>query len=290
MPNTASFSMTEPFGTDAAYQTAITGFAGLLDSAGWARTSNTGQVTLASALRSGAATNYEVRKSNDGLTDLYLKITYALVNNDLFPIIVLGTGSDGAGTITGPAGQTISMNTLATGSTSNTGTFTYQICWATLHGSFVMSCKHDSSNPWLLCVERSRDSSGSPTSDYATMYMSQSYNVLASRHLQQTLFIGGSYTAGKTSQSTAWASALPSITNNVYSGDVGVSPVRPMIPHEGNTSKLLLIAKADFSTTGQFTTTVYGSSHNYMAMGSNGLFAFVGPGEMSGCQPCMLWE
>jgi hypothetical protein len=60
---------------------------------------NTGTVTKPSA---NAAAGYEIRTFDDGLTPAYLKIEYGLTSSSCFGLwLTIGTGTNGAGTLTG---------------------------------------------------------------------------------------------------------------------------------------------------------------------------------------------
>lgn len=79
-----------------------------LTSLGWGKTADTGQIDWTTATRPGAPTantkgGYEIRVSSGAGTDVYIKITYGLgyTSSILGLWLASGTGSDGAGTLTG---------------------------------------------------------------------------------------------------------------------------------------------------------------------------------------------
>lgn len=79
-----------------------------MESAGWLKTADTGQINWATVTRpvaTNTAAGYEIRKSptQGGYTDFYLKIEYGSGSNVAYPAVwfTIGTGSDGAGTLTG---------------------------------------------------------------------------------------------------------------------------------------------------------------------------------------------
>lgn len=82
----------------------------------WPKTSDTGQINWATVTAQNANADdyrgYEIRKSNDGLKDVYLKIEYGSGYGwfSWSLKLTVGSGSDGAGTLTGASG-TVRMRT-----------------------------------------------------------------------------------------------------------------------------------------------------------------------------------
>jgi hypothetical protein len=72
---------------------------------GWLRTADTGQLdisTLVGTSTQNTVLGYKVYKSNDGLTDIYLKVEFGVSGGSSWPGIwfTAGLGSNGSGTIT----------------------------------------------------------------------------------------------------------------------------------------------------------------------------------------------
>lgn len=95
---------------DADWQALVTLVSGSLDTVGWTRSSDTGQINPATTTRpaSGAYAGYEIRYFNDSLhatKPCYCKFEYGRggsnAANALVIRVTVGSGTNGAGTITG---------------------------------------------------------------------------------------------------------------------------------------------------------------------------------------------
>lgn len=84
----------------------------ILATCGWSLTADTGQTDPASASAPAANSNagYRIYKTNDGLTDYYLKINYGRggSNNARF-VVDIGSGTNGSGTVTGQTGTQLTL-------------------------------------------------------------------------------------------------------------------------------------------------------------------------------------
>ena len=106
MPTYSTGYATQAIADDATFRIRGKWYSDRLTDIGWAKTAATGQIDWATVSKPGAANTvagYEIRKSNDGKTDIYVKIEYgsgsAATNLGFW--ITAGVGSDGAATITG---------------------------------------------------------------------------------------------------------------------------------------------------------------------------------------------
>ncbi|MDG4594210.1 MAG: hypothetical protein P9F75_00700 [Candidatus Contendobacter sp.] len=73
---------------------------------GLTNTADTGQINLATVTKpsvASASQGYKMYRTNDGLTNVYIKCEFGCTSNVLYPSlwITIGTGTDGAGTING---------------------------------------------------------------------------------------------------------------------------------------------------------------------------------------------
>jgi hypothetical protein len=88
---------------DTEFRDWITAISGALDSCGLIKTSDTGQITIPATIVRGAS-GYEIRRFNDAgqaTQPLFFKITYSSSSERPFLTIDIGTGSSGAGALTG---------------------------------------------------------------------------------------------------------------------------------------------------------------------------------------------
>lgn len=98
--------------TDAAFRIWVQELSDALTTVGMTLTSDTGQVNISTATIS--STNYQIR-TFPGTSPLYLRIEYTFISSSTVPSIryIIGTGSNGSGTLTGVVSTTaITGNTL----------------------------------------------------------------------------------------------------------------------------------------------------------------------------------
>ena len=158
--------------TDALYQEWATWVRDELDTRGWTKTADTGQIdttTVTKPASTYAEQGYEIRTSpTSGHTTIYLKVWYrsgANANSSTISLEV-GTGSDGAGLLTGVVGSM--KPSLTTGfNAGNTSPYSLNIG---IHGDDDSLWFHymDQINP-VYCgwtgLERTTDSAGASTDD-----------------------------------------------------------------------------------------------------------------------------
>lgn len=172
------------------------GIAANLIAAGWVQTSDTGQATLASLpafVVVGTAYGYQIFRMADALQStapVFLKIEYGC-NIQYVPAvwISVGTGTNGAGTLTGQ----VSPRVVAYGSTYS-GTASTQYCYFSGTTSSFQAHMFNgapSNNSWIFNIERSKDAAGADNSEGVILQtISASVN-----HLQYFLpFTGNVYT------------------------------------------------------------------------------------------------
>src|ERR1700688_3030553 len=141
--------------------------------AGWTQSSDTGQVnwTTVTAPTSGNYV-YEIWKPGDALTTFYLKVEYGTGASSSNPRlrVSIGSGSNGSGTLTGfvLATQLNPNSDVAPSSTSTQ----YQCYFSGDSGRMAVLMWRDDSTatgPIFFAVQRSLNSSGTPTSSYVTL-------------------------------------------------------------------------------------------------------------------------
>ena len=156
--------------------------------AGWTQSADTGQVnwsTIATVPGSGAFV-YEVWQPNDGLTTFYLKVEYGNYGNANSPTlrVSLGTGTNGAGTLTGFV--TPATPVQATALTGLSSTATYECNLSGVAGRMgVMMWRTGANNQQqFFAVQRSLDATGAPTGSYVTLW---THGDSTGRTLQQSV-------------------------------------------------------------------------------------------------------
>lgn len=145
------------------------------------QTSDTGQVSWGSVSTTQVSTNnYEIFKLNDALNStapLFFKFVYATQVTAAIPkcTIQIGTGSDGAGNLTGAGTATI-FRGMGTASTQDaTSTAIYASAgdgYLNIFGGYNASSANQSPGGFVLSIERLRNSSGTALADGVNVIMS----------------------------------------------------------------------------------------------------------------------
>jgi len=141
-------------------------------SCGWTQSSDTGQVnwtTIASVPTSGNYV-YEVWQPGDALTNFYLKVEYGNTGSAPTMRLSAATATNGAGTLT--AFFTSALVTASSNYTGPSTTTTYECDFSGDSGrlSILLWRNAPNSAPQVFAVQRSLNSSGSPTGDYVTLW------------------------------------------------------------------------------------------------------------------------
>jgi hypothetical protein len=132
---------------------------------GWTRAADTGQIDWATVARPTAANTpqgFEVWRSGDALTQMFLKVEYGSGSNALHPglWLTLGTGSNGSGTITG----NVSTRQQLTAGGNTTGNVSLRFSGdASRFSALMASDFNNAQNSIAFCVERSYNIVSSPT-------------------------------------------------------------------------------------------------------------------------------
>jgi hypothetical protein len=145
---------------------------------GWLQTSDTGQAANPIAAVPSSAYAYWIFQAADSLAStlpIYVKIELGYSSTSPRIQITVGTGSSGAGIITGVVCSSVPW--LVTGYNANCGANTYPCYFSGDAGNFRMYL-WQSINPYCACVFgicRSVNSSGAYTSDYVTVVRALTY-------------------------------------------------------------------------------------------------------------------
>lgn len=254
--------------TDAEFRAMYSFIANCLEAGGIARTADTGQVNLATMTFPGtndAAAGYEIRAFSDALqatVPIYLKLEPArwYSANVMGFYITIGTGSDGAGNITGVkwARQLYVINnaTIVTGAknyvSAGTNRFAFTIGTAIANGM-------------MFSLERTKDLAKAPTGDGLIMFFAQNSEA----------FLGGQYIpfTGSTPPRETVGSCFPptqQTTGLHLNGNVAVYPVysygvgETIAPSENWSG----VFHANFAADVPFTANVLGSNQVMMYLGN----------------------
>lgn len=159
---------------EAQVRSLLTGLRDAIVAVGWAQTADTGQLdpTTATVPASGADAGYWVFRLNDGIgSGLYLRLDPGRMGSGgmMRLGVTLGTGSDGAGEITGVILPRLDLNAASTASTT---TAVSSFASSDGHSLAIMHAPENPNCRIQIIIERSRDSSGAATADAIAIALS----------------------------------------------------------------------------------------------------------------------
>jgi len=234
---------------------------------GWVQTADTGQVnwtTIASVPASGSPV-YEIWRMGDVLhltAPFYLKIEYGTNTGNSSPgvWVTIGTGSNGAGTLSNIVTRQAIFNTglVVGGATQYTCKFAGGTNW------FTMAMWYDySPNTMTFGVERSKDANGADTDEFATIWGFGRNNFC----FQASLLKNGTTPGVETRILDSFLTTRPS---SVFNNFIGVAPVYPFVGFAARPlTTIVTLKSADFTVNNQFTADLFGQSRNFIALTNN---------------------
>lgn len=259
----------------------------LVTTGGWLVSTETGD-TAPGSLAHPTATNtkkgFRVYKTNDGLTQIYMRIDYGSTNatsgNGFGMWITLGTGSDGAGTLSGiffngggSTGATVgAANTI--GTTGVVNSYGSADTGRVQLGLFVSATV---GNIIAFSLERSKDSSGADTSDGILLSgrignggsngiwnvaavgscMEVSHALIVAGGTQPTFEYGLSYVLTRNNPSETFGNPVGVGLLQHFKG----ASVQPGVG-------ICVVNSSDVSAEGSFTQTIYGATRTYQHLNS----------------------
>lgn len=300
---TDSRSLPAFFNTNTDFQNWCQGIAAQIVVAGWTKTSDTGQInntTVAKPSASNTSQGYEVYE--DTATDIFFKIEYGSGNGGSScpgTWITVGTGSDGAGNITGPTCPRVSQGSNVVESSGVTET-----SYCSGDGSYLALVSNtDIYNPnasWAIIIDKVRNSSATSTSEgFVRLTLSGS-----SSSLQLSTVIGGVATINVNNQAQAFPAMTPNSSYGTgvgsgggprfYNGNLAVMPLIMTVGQIRFLKAGVLYNTNDFGSVNglTFSASNFGGTHTYMTQpitsgfGTTRQFTTATTTE----QLAMLWE
>lgn len=272
-----------------------------LGNAGWVQTSDTGQINLTTVSKpsgSNTAQGYEIWRTNDSLTDAYLKIEYGSgANGANFPAIwcTLGWGSNGSGTLTG---NTTTRHRFNGGGQTST---TYPCYASGTTGLFAMVLFDQIASGFnysmCLLIDRLRDAAGDPIDNamWIGMYGPDYGSGIGSTlNASQVCLGSGTNPSGLSSIPCIQGRDATTLIGSTY----GVFPILP-IGQVAYPAALPAVGfyYNDIGDATTFTVSRYGADRTYLACrlaSSNspgfGQFASAGNNSFPTACPAILWE
>lgn len=177
---------------------------GMLDTIGFTKSSDTGQINWATVTRPGVSTSagYEIRYLNDslnGTAPIRVKLEYGTGTSAAYPNmwITIGTGSDGSGTITGILLAREEMQGAGFALDSTVATKVSYACMA--RGCAWFAYKTENRNgtlypAFVMSIERTKDDAGAITAD-GFVYHRGPLGLGASASWADFFMFSGGYTA-----------------------------------------------------------------------------------------------
>lgn len=262
----------------------------LLLSAGWVRTSDSGQTAAASLPACSAVwqfAGYEIWRMDDSLQSTapcVIKLSYGCAGHmNLARLeMTVGTGSDGAGNITGILG-------VASAYLTGTGTGAGASFWGSAGPGrfcFFVGSTSAASGHFMMSIERIRDSAGDVTGDGFLVFGAgideslvigvQTFQVLS----PQLSYPNSTRMGIFTPSGVTWAGSA---------NDVGVCPVRFFHGRPSNPSvQWVAYLNGDIPVDSYPMVSLYGVSRRYFAIGSSRLST--ADGLNAACTLMLLWE
>lgn len=259
--------------TDAAFRAWGSAFATLLSvgsNAFWTQAADSGQINWASVVHPGTSViaGYEIWKTNDALSStfrLYMKVEYgtaAFGTNTPGVWITFGTGTNGAGTLTGNVSSQYRHNPALAGGSSLLTSYASGEA-----GRFGMMLWGGGNTKLAMCLilERSRDSSGSLTSDYITWILNMSTNADGQNFSQRCIRNPGLGTFSTEAGSTGAFVPYWQPATAAFGTFAAPFPVFPFMGYPDNPMTACMGFKSgDISELGTFDVVLYGVSRHYL--------------------------
>lgn len=259
--------------------------------AGLVQTADTGQIDWTTVTR--ASTNsdagYEIWRMNDtpqSTAPVYFRINYGTGFNASAPRIqvIVGTGSNGTGTITGTA---LSSAQEIGNSFSAQNTDTLRNSYLCVNEGFVgLSWKQASQPEGLFLFCRSCDATGTPDVVGATAIWGAIGNIINQAFRYAATAIA--YTAITGAGSTGVCGNWGSVTSTLVGSDFQPELCWSRHPRTYPLFALAGVLNAEVITGNTFTATLVGSTpRTYISLSS---FYFISIGSTQVLKPAMLWE
>lgn len=284
----SSFTVSTDTSTDALFRAWGSAISAAIAALGFVQTADTGQInwaTVAHPVAGSTAAGYEIWRFNDALQSsapIFFKLEYGTGNGVPVPAMwyTVGTGSDGAGTITGTAlvGVTGVLSARLQSSSASavlTPAFVGP-CYAAGDGSALMLMLWPgvANGLWsILLIERTRDWTGAATADGWI-----AVNLFTPTSTARCWY--ASYLAGALVNPNAVANSLwlgngagaqaPSVRTCNVNNQVWPYPVPTgMLRNPGPSQYLQFVCAADLAKGSTFALSHYGTSRNWYAVGDS---------------------
>jgi hypothetical protein len=265
---------------------------------GWVQTADTGQVNWSTISTVPNGYVYEVWKANDAQAatlPIYVKAWYGNISAVVVSFAVtVGTGSDGAGTITGAISfnqQVVNGNGLVSGGVSGQGSTPLPCYFSGDAGEIRMLLwTTNTSASSAFGIERSKDATGAKTAQYFTCLFVTTQASTTNIGQQTTLNASSVANRENTLISTNCSSGM---NTGLFGAQIAVFPIFPLFGQLGN-PMLGWMSACAADVTNNTTVNVlsmYGSTHTYFACKdgpTNGSYQNIGTCARNGAFSAVL--
>lgn len=279
-------------GDDATFRTWGSGISAQFAAMGLVQTADTGQINWATVLRPATLTvaGYEIWRFADALQatkPVFIKIEYRIGSVADRPSLILsvGTGSNGAGTLTGQLGAPYTL--FATASKAAAGATLPSYCsGSTSRLSMVTNLESaGSAFSFTLLIERPRDSSGVEGGECIVTFFAYGGTNAQYQLIPFTGTIPAAYvTGGLPAVNLTSTGAMNAVGNNV--------PLVPMIIVAGvvKTASFLSYLHAEIGELATISATHMGAVHTFMPIGDGGPGTKMNQSNVGASALAILWE
>lgn len=258
--------------TDANFRAWGSAISAAIAAMGWVSNGDSGQVNWATVTSpAGGSTVYECWKPGDAGTTFVLRVDYGSTGGTpkgpRFKMSI-GTGSNGAGTLTG---TTYGQDPAGTANFNGTGAVTYdcyfsgdtdRMCmmlWRSLNAN---EC------PFMFVIERTHNADGSNNNDGVTFASFNNGTVSTGTGLNQGTLVFGVGLGNQSAQKTYVFLSNGQNAAGAFNNNIPLSPMFPDYGKYGNPlTQVGWVHTQDVAEACFFTTTLYGATRTYIASG-----------------------
>lgn len=262
--------------------------------AGLVQTADTGQINWTTVTRGGTNTDlgYEIWRFDDTLqatAPIFIRIYYGTGGGSSSPRwrFAIGTGTDGAGTLTGTTSSIHVASSTSTAATTDTARNSY-LNWDSTQGALLIAFKLQATgnSEGFMAICRTVDASGAPTATGALLVGLSSQNGLLAQSIRfaSTAAVYTQRTTAASAQLCLWTMSPAS---SVVGSDTQAALAFTLTPRIEPINQICGVLDAEVTDGNDFTATLIGSTaHVYKAVCADRNFM-----DASGSlKPAMLWD
>lgn len=271
----STFNLAPNYTSDALFRTDASAIDTAIRAVGMVQTSDTGQINFSTVTRATPAFTaagyaiYRFNDSNQGSYPCYIKVEYGCGTTALTTLaiwVTIGTGTNGAGTLTGAVSTRIQLSCSA----ASAGPFTSGASGSTSRLTLALNTNGGTSYAQWISIERLQTAAGADSTT-GLCVVAASRALGASGNWNQVLYYSGNQPPMSNCIGALMIN-MPVATSWLIGTDVGTGPISPIgwgvhPPIRGG----LAYFNADLTTQNQFSISVYGSAGNYFSIGSGNI-------------------